>query len=116
MINSFQEWDNYWKIQELLDYGSLEEVSLGSLPEVNYQLDKINFNEWKLDEPSYREKVFKSWQEALIDLMQNTEEKTLQETSDIARKVLESIRTENKPSSKEKLFREHLETLKGLGA
>lgn len=109
-------WDIYWQKLKLVDYGSLEEVSFGSLPEVKYDLPEINFEEWKLEEPSSGVKVFYSWQEALLNFIQITDKKTLQEASDIARKVLASIRTEAKPSFKEKLFRSHLETLKGLGA
>jgi len=114
--NTFKEWNTYWQNLELADYGSLEEVSFDSLPEIKYDLTEVNFEEWKLDEPSYGAKVFSNWQEALLDFMQNADEKTLQEASDIARKVLANIRTETKPSFKENLFRKHLETLKGLGA
>lgn len=107
MDNYSKELENYFQNLELVDYGHLEEVT--------FDLPEVYFEKLILD-PCYEVKTFSNWQEALSNLMETADPKTLKQTSDIAKKVLERIPAQSKTSSKEKLLRANLETLENLGS
>jgi hypothetical protein len=79
-------------LERLAEYGS-------DLPLVEYRLEDF-----------YPPKVFNSWQEALLDMAETAEVETLEKAAAAARRILKALPIKD-GSLREKLLRDHLETL-----